>query len=33
MPQMTKADLADALWDLYLKRDRFEQVVGLVSQS
>lgn len=22
------ADLADALWDLYLKRDRFDQVVG-----
>ena len=22
-------NLADALWDLYLKRDRFEEVVGL----
>jgi hypothetical protein len=21
-------DLAGALWDLYLKRDRFEQIVG-----
>jgi NADP-dependent 3-hydroxy acid dehydrogenase YdfG len=26
------ADLADALWDLYLKRDRFEEVVGLTRQ-
>jgi NAD(P)-dependent dehydrogenase (short-subunit alcohol dehydrogenase family) len=25
------ADLADAMWDLYLKRDRFDQVVGLTS--
>jgi NAD(P)-dependent dehydrogenase (short-subunit alcohol dehydrogenase family) len=24
------ADLAEALWDLYLKRDRFEEVVGLL---
>lgn len=23
------ADLADAMWDLYLKRDRFDEVVGL----
>jgi hypothetical protein len=22
------ADLADAMWDLYLKRDRFDQVFG-----
>jgi hypothetical protein len=22
------ADLADAMWDLYLKRDNFEQVFG-----
>jgi hypothetical protein len=27
------ADLAAALWDLYLKRDRFEEVVGLPPQS
>jgi NADP-dependent 3-hydroxy acid dehydrogenase YdfG len=27
------ADLAGALWDLYLKRDRFEEVVGLMPQS
>ena len=26
---LNPADLADALWDLYLKRDRFEEVVGL----
>jgi NADP-dependent 3-hydroxy acid dehydrogenase YdfG len=28
---LNPADLADALWDLYLKRDRFEQVVGAYS--
>ena len=26
---LNPANLADALWDLYLKRDRFEEVVGL----
>jgi len=25
------ADLADAMWDLYLKRDRFDEVVGLTG--
>ena len=27
------ADLADALWDLYLKRDRFEEVVGVLPPA
>jgi short-subunit dehydrogenase len=26
--QLNPADLADAMWDLYLKRDRFDEVVG-----
>src|ERR1700722_11849814 len=30
---LNPADLADALWDLYLKRDRFEEVVGLPRES
>jgi hypothetical protein len=25
------ADLANAMWDLYLKRDRFDEVVGLAG--
>ena len=28
---LSPADLADAMWDLYLKRDRFDQVVGLTG--
>lgn len=28
---LNPADLADAMWDLYLKRDRFDQVVGLTG--
>jgi NADP-dependent 3-hydroxy acid dehydrogenase YdfG len=28
---LNPADLADAMWDLYLKRDRFDQVVGLTN--
>jgi hypothetical protein len=30
---LNPADLAEALWDLYLKRDRFEEVVGLPRES
>jgi hypothetical protein len=25
------ADLADAMWDLYLKRDTFDQVAGMTG--
>jgi NADP-dependent 3-hydroxy acid dehydrogenase YdfG len=25
------ADLADAMWDLYLKRDRFEEIIGIAG--
>jgi hypothetical protein len=30
---LNPADLATALWDLYLKRDRFEEVVGLPAAT
>jgi hypothetical protein len=30
---LNPADLATALWDLYLKRDRFEEVVGLPAAA
>jgi NADP-dependent 3-hydroxy acid dehydrogenase YdfG len=34
LPQpLAPADLAAVLWDLYLKRDRFEEVVGLPPES
>jgi hypothetical protein len=25
------ADLADVMWDLYLKRDRFDEIVGVTG--
>jgi hypothetical protein len=30
---LNPANLAEALWDLYLKRDRFEEVVGLPAAA